>query len=799
MAGRFYNIAAYYCLYGQAAFKLYDMLLNFILSVFALSAGPLEVKEVETAVKDTLAESVMVSSFKQSLPVERIASPISSVYLKEIEHRGLKSPKDLSAIIPNLHIPDYGSAMTSTIYLRGFGSRIDNPVIGLYIDDVPVLNKNAYDLEMFDVRRADFLRGPQGTLYGRNSLCGVLSLSTVSPFAFEGCRAGVEYGSADNVAVRASGYHKTENGTGYGLSLNYRHSGGFYTNEYDGKSCDPYDALAARFRVGREFSSGVSVENILYASGLGQGGYAYRLYDVESGVLAPVNYNDKSAYNRLNITEALKVKYEADDYSLSSVTSWQYLKDRMELDQDFTPMSMFTLVQSQRENAVTQEFILKPRSKAWKAPWWDWQTGIYGFFRHNKMSAPVTMKQDGISQLILGNMPEMIRKRFSLREDSFPIESDFLIRTFGTAVYHESYFTVGKWLFTAGLRLDYEGNYMSYDSRATIGYKMVPMIPDFREVTSSMDGKQRNHYVECIPKVSVLYDLGDFGGKGSLRLFAAFSKGYKAGGFNTQIFSDILQNRLMGDIMSDAMGSMGGGQGGGMPMPGASGRGSSSVSEDEADRTSYLPERSFNYELGGNFSFDLPGTAHNISGAASVFYIDCRNQQITVFPDGKSTGRMMANAGRSGSFGAELQLDYRISSFSASVSYGYNRAKFVKYNDGKKDYAGNRIPYSPSNTLNIRAGYKFSFKNDVVRSLSLAADLSGTGRIWWDEANTLSQPFYTLLGADVRLSFKWFDLFARGDNLTDTGYDVFYFKSVGNSFFQTGKPARFNVGVSVEF
>ena len=57
---------------------------------------------------------------------------------------------------------------------------------------------------------------------------------------------------------------------------------------------------------------------------------------------------------------------------------------------------------------------------------------------------------------------------------------------------------------------------------------------------------------------------------------------------------------------------------------------------------------------------------------------------------------------------------------------------------------------------------------------------------------------YLQIGADIQLSFKWFDLFFRGDNLTGTDFNVFYFKSVGNAFFQTGKPARFNAGISLE-
>ena len=108
------------------------MLLTTVISV--LLSVPLGEEEL----KDTLSSSLVETSVKQALPIERLASPVSVVYLDELEERGIDSPKKLSAVIPNLHIPDYGSAMTSSIYLRGFGSRMENPVLGLYVDDVPV-------------------------------------------------------------------------------------------------------------------------------------------------------------------------------------------------------------------------------------------------------------------------------------------------------------------------------------------------------------------------------------------------------------------------------------------------------------------------------------------------------------------------------------------------------------------------------------------------------------------------------------------------------------------------------------
>ncbi|MBO4993262.1 MAG: Plug domain-containing protein, partial [Alistipes sp.] len=79
--------------------------------------------------------------------------PISSSVLGEeqLQRERVFSLKDLSAVMPNFYQPDYGSKMTSSIYVRGFGARIDQPVIGLTVDGVPYLNKNNYDVQHIEV------------------------------------------------------------------------------------------------------------------------------------------------------------------------------------------------------------------------------------------------------------------------------------------------------------------------------------------------------------------------------------------------------------------------------------------------------------------------------------------------------------------------------------------------------------------------------------------------------------------------------------------------------------------------
>ena len=92
--------------------------------------------------------------------------------------------------------------------------------MGLNIDNIPYLNKDAYDFDLTDIERIEVLRGPQSTLFGRNTMGGVINVYTLSPFTFEGVRLGMEYGSGNTQKYRISTYYKTsETGRLLGRSL----------------------------------------------------------------------------------------------------------------------------------------------------------------------------------------------------------------------------------------------------------------------------------------------------------------------------------------------------------------------------------------------------------------------------------------------------------------------------------------------------------------------------------------------------------------------------------------------------
>ena len=710
--------------------------------------------------------------------------PISSSVITEsmLEREHITSVKDMSAIIPNFYQPDYGSKMTSSIYVRGFGARIDQPVIGMSVDGVPLLNKNNYDFDMLDIARVELLRGPQSTLYGRNTMGGQMNVYSLSPLDYQGVRASAEYGSGNTVRGKASYYGLSKSGKfAYSVAGYYNRTDGFFENEFDGRNVDWGESSGGRVRTIWQLGRGWEIDNVAAVGYNDEGGYAYSLYDVEADATKAVNYNSPSGYMRLNVSDGLVVSYTGDKLKFTSTTSYQYMSDKMRMDQDFLPESYFTLVQQQREHSFSEDLVLRSNDNSSR---WQWVSGLYGFYKSLDMKAPVTFLQDGINELILGNMPAMIKNLLQFDRENFVIGSNFDLPTYGLALYHESSLRAGeRWRFTAGLRLDYEASRMSYDNYSAIGYKMgamrpgMPdMIPDFRIVEMPFKGEEKLDYLELLPKFAVNFTtgVGD--------LYATVTRGYKAGGFNTQIFSDILQNKMKSALMGDAMTAMGRPATPSEPSP-----------YDEASVTTYDPEYSWNYELGGHLQFAEGRVAMDFA----AFWIECNNQQLTVFPDGLTTGRMMSNAGKSRSRGAELSLTWRaVEGLSIMGNYGYTNAKFVEFSDGVNDYAGNYLPYAPQHTASVGVSYRWSINRKLLDALTVNCSWQGMGKIYWNEENSLSQNFYSLLNASVELQKGPVSLSLWGRNLTNTDFYTFYFKSMNNNFFNHGKPCRLGVTLS---
>lgn len=730
---------------------------------FLLSAVAGTVVDDSVATFSRNLEEISVVAVKHSANLNREAVSGTVLTPGVLQKENVMALKGVSDLVPNLFIPDYGSRVTSSIYIRGIGSRMDQPAVGLNVDNVPILNKNSYDFDLADIAGVEVLSGPQSVLFGRNTMGGLINVTTLSPMTYQGVRGMLDIATGERVRGSLGWYDKLNDRSAVSVTGNFTLDGGRFKNQYNGSrvGCETSGGLRTKYH--HRVSDKLYLRNVLSISGVEQGGYPYE--SVESG---KIEYNDTCAYRRVSISDGLSLNCRMNGWELFSISSLQLLSDKLQMDQDFLPLPYFTLTQKQRELAFTQDVVAKGKV----GEKYCWMGGFFLFGKHMDMDAPVVFKDQGIASLIESHRNDM-NPDYPIKWNtrSFPLNSNFNIPTLGVALYHESVINTGNWRLTGGMRFDWEYSRLNYRSWCDTGYTIYErtengFIP-MRDVPISINdrGKVSHTYFNWLPRLTASYEFVDIPGN----VYASIAKGFKSGGFNTQMFSDVLKQRLM-EVMGVG------------------------ARFDVDDVVGYKPEHSWNYELGVH----LPVIDNVLNFDFSTFYIDCRDQQITMFPTGEATGRITANAGRTRSCGLEAALAWHpISWASLNGSYGYTDARFVKFNDGIHDYSGNYIPYAPMHTMFLQCAVRKDLNRGWIDAIEIDANMRGVGKIYWNEDNSLSQPFYSLLGGSATARLGRFSLQVWGENLLNSEFYTFYFKSMGHEFLQRGQPAR--VGVTIRF
>ena len=713
---------------------------------------------------------VVINSLKETSPQQ---TPVSSTILssKLINTAQITNVRDLSGFVPNFFIPDYGSAMSTTSYIRGIGSRNSGQSMGLYVDNVPYFDKSTFDFDFFDIKQIEVLRGSQGTLYGRNAEGGIVNIYTLSPFNYQGTKISVSAGNYGFYNAKVSHYAKLNNNFGLSIGGFYNHDDGFLINQFTKKSQDATTSAGGRFKLDWNITPNLRAQYTTNFDYVDQTAFPYGAYNDSTKKTALPNYNDPGTYTRTTLTNSLFLQYKTKNVVLSSTTSHQYFKDDMKLDNDFTTLSFFALEQAQKQNALNEEIILRSNSKSN----YQWSFGATGFIQQLDINAPFYMESDGIKYMI---QPSFTPMGMTITDNVIATPGQYNTKTTGGALFHQSTYNnlfMDGLSLTAGLRLDYEKIDLDYNTGSSMHVKIGPTTVLFAD---TLKDNLSIHFSELMPKVALKYEWSN-----RQFVYGNVSRGYKAGGYNVQMFADLVDK--------------------GMNNPQA-------TKKDVILNTiSYKPEFSWNYELGGQcLSFN-----DQLRSSITLFYIDINDLQLTQFvPNG--LGRKISNAGQATSKGIELAFDANLGGgFSAAVNYGYANATFTTYSDSvrtmnpvthkyvstKVDYKGNYVPYAPQNTLSVAANYEHRFKNACIDQLTASVQYTGIGKIYWREDNALSQDFYSLVNAKVGITKGAFGLDIWAKNLFDTQYNAFYFDSSGSTFFQVGRPAEFGATLKVEF
>ena len=748
--------------------------------------------------------------------------PLSSTSLAAGQLSSLHATdlRQLSAYVPSFVMPEYGSRYTSAMYVRGIGSRINNPAVGIYSDGVPVMSKSAYNVHFYQTERVDVLRGPQGTIYGQNTEGGLVRMYSRNPFDYQGTDISLGVGTRFTRTAEAAHYARLSDRVALSLAAFYNGQNGYLRNAHTDRRADSGDETGSRLRLMLRPTSRLSLDFTADWQYTRQRGFAYGELSPADGTVAQPSTNYPGSYKRNMLLTGMHLGYRANALELHSTTSWQLLRDDMLMDQDYTSTDYMHLTQRQLHNAFTEEFAVKSTTSRR----WRWTTGAFFSYQWLKTDAPVSFGE-GITApissalqrvmynsivgsmaqtMMAGGMPEAVamaraksivdgRGGVSVAAD-MQVPGVFRTPQLNFGLFHESSLHLtDRLVATLGLRYDLNRVEIAYDTRAVMTLNARVMGTEATHyVASALDHGAHNAYNQLLPKVGLTLTVDESGSN----IYATASKGYRSGGFNIQMFSDILQTELMANARH--------GQQGDYDVP------HTSADYERVNNTiAYKPETSWNYELGAHLN--MAGGALHLDLAA--YYMQVRNLQLSVMAGDYGFGRMMVNAGRSRSCGVEAAL--RGSAFdnrlSWSATYGLTHATFRDYTDSQKvdgqlvtvDYRGRRVPFVPMHTIGGAADYTLPFAHGVCEWLRFGANLTAQGSTYWDEANLYRQKMYAVVGAhaDIKVGAATVSLWGR--NLTNTRYNTFVIGSAATGttkyFAQRAWPIQVGVDLKLGF
>ena len=799
---------------AKQTMKKKQILLTPLAVTLAGTAVAFPVHEPYNAVKDTtkvidIEEVIVIATPKENNRLRQQSVSSTSFSQSDMRSQSVTSVKSLSGLVPNLFIPDYGSKLTTSVYVRGIGSRINTPAVGLYVDNIPYVDKSAFDFNYSDIERIDVMRGPQGTLYGRNTMGGLIRVFTKSPFSYQGTDLRLSGATYNDYKASLTHYHRISNQFAFSVGLFYEHDGGFFKNSLTGKRIDTNNEFGGRVRAIYLPKENLKLDFTLNYEYTNQGGYPYEYTGMVKGqedreeYVGKIAYNNECGYKRNMINGGLNLEHQADHFILSSVTGFQYLYDQMDLDQDFTEKDIYTMMQKQNSKTVSEELVMKSKP----GNRWQWTTGISGFYQWLGTDGPVTFRKDGVNDLLEKNinsmLPSYVPISIDITTDDLLIPGHFDTPILNGAIYHQSTFNdllIEGLSVTAGIRLDYEKLKMDYhtstDMPFSVAFNMgpIPISPVALQAMSAFDGKESNDYLQILPKFSLQYAWNK-----QNNIYASVSKGYRSGGYNIQMFSEIIQGSLR-NAMIDAMA--------GDKVLGAFASRFEKHKTPEpniSETTLYKPEYSWNYEIGTHLTLFNGKLQADLAG----FYMDTHDQQISRFAE-SGLGRITVNAGKSRSIGAEASVRAQLTDrVSLNGNYGYTYATFTDYvTNGKNaqgevaeiSYNGNYVPFVPKHTFTVGGRYTQPFNNcKLLDNLTVDVNYKAAGRIYWTEQNNASQALYGTLNGRIALHKGNGEIAFWVNNALNEKYQAFYFETMNRGFAQQGRPVQAGIDIRCRF
>ncbi|HEU0097659.1 MAG TPA: TonB-dependent receptor [Allosphingosinicella sp.] len=708
-----------------------------------------------------IGEDILVTARRREESLQDVPISVSAFSGEALENQGAVDITALQQQTPNLTLQiARGSNSTLIAFIRGIGQQDPvwgfEPGVGLYIDDVYVARPQGAVLDIFDVERVEVLRGPQGTLYGRNTIGGAIKYVTRRLGNDFEARVRGAYGSYNQMDLSGTVTLPVQDNFAIGAGFAIYKRDGFGENLFTGAEHYNKDVWAARLSMEWSPIDTISVRIAADKTDdesnprhghreVGNAGLANfeppaSVYDTRAGV------GDENNVETSGISGTIEVEI-SPEVTFKSITAWRKGHTETVIDFDGTPGPVLDIPSFYRDKAFTQEMQV--------------------LFNHNRLQGVVGLyyisnSASGAFDTVVGNVA------LPGRPVGLTTVTTGDVDTKSYAAFADVSFDI-----TEQLAISLGGRYTHDRREGTVFRQQYAGIrsPLFGNGAAQLLGAPRTNYTnertfeEFTPRASISYKPTE-----DLMVYASYSNGFKSGGFDPRGDAVLVPNTSAG----------------------------------------YNPEKVDAYELGlkGNAGRKL---FFNLAG----FYSKYKGQQVTQqYLVGSTVASEVVNVGRSTIYGAEFEGRAVFSrALSATASVGYTHARFdtfVSFDPATLTVRELADERSFQNTPKWNGNLTVNYVHDLGNGGSIAftpAMSFRTSYTLFEIANpTLDENGYALFDA----SLVWtsenerFQLGAHARNITDERYRVggyvFPGALTGNSLIAFyGPPRTFTVSAAIKF
>ncbi|MEE4450727.1 TonB-dependent receptor [Novosphingobium resinovorum] len=456
---------------------------------------------------------IIVSARRRSETLQETPVAITAVNAAMLENKASANIGDLQGAAPGLLITQQNSgAQAANISIRGLTyadiEKSQTPTVGVVVDGVTIGTNTGQLQDAFDIAQIEVLRGPQGTLFGANTIGGVINITRTKPTMEPGGKVEFTYGRWNTWAGKAIVNYG--DGETWGIKGWYFHNetDGFYHNAIrdtsaGGSKGDSYGASLLFEPAGSGFDAQLSVENVVQSfepvvsnltnstelfCGLIPANECGRnnTTDLYTVFTLPA----KSKYRAPNAT--LQMNYDLGEIKLSSITGWRHSKEAQTQDFDGSSSDLYYVDRRQKYTQWSQEL----RAAGNLFTGFDYVVG--GYYFHSKYSLTQWTRFFGFDP----SVP--------------PMEFDQDAQTNLGKTTSYAFFGDFNWAFADKWRLSFGGRWSHDNKKLTNSF-----------ATQGLIGTGDANFTKFTPKVGI-----DYRPSGDVMLYASWSRGYRSGGFS---------------------------------------------------------------------------------------------------------------------------------------------------------------------------------------------------------------------------------------------------------------------------